>query len=113
MITPRRLIAGSALTVSWAYPYQVPTTVLSATAKQLIVCNTDTVVRTFYYAVTPTTGAPTVAQTMFNAVSLQANESKVFGLTDVMPSGYYIQVKAGEAGGGDIVSMTVSGMENT
>ncbi len=113
MITPRRLIAGTALTTSWAYPYQVPTAVLSATTKQLIVCNTDTVARTFYYAVTTTTSAPTVAQTMFNAVSLQANETKVFGLTDVMPSGYYIQVKAGEAGGGDIVSITVSGMENT
>jgi len=46
-------------------------------------------------------------------VSLQANESKVFGLTDVMPSGYFIQVKAGEAGGGNLVSLTVSGMENT
>jgi hypothetical protein len=113
MITPRRLVAGYALTVSWAYPYLVPSSALSATAKQLVVCNTDAVVRTFYYAVTSTTSAPTVAQTMFNAVSLQANESKVFGLTDVMSSGYYIQCKAGEAGGGDLVSITVSGMENT
>ena len=113
MITPKRLIAGTALTTAWAYPYQVPSTVLSATAKQLIVCNTDTVVRTFFYAVTLTTSAPTVAQTMFNSVSLQANESKVFGLTDVIPSGSYIQCKAGEAGGGNIVSITVSGMENT
>ncbi len=113
MITPRRMVAGYALTTSWAYPYQVPAAVLSATAKQLIVCNTDTVVRTFYYAVTASTGAPTVAQTVFNAVSLQVNESKVFGLTDVMPSGYYLQVKAGEAGGGNLVSMTVSGMEST
>ena len=113
MITPRRLITGSALTTSWAYPYLVPATVLSATVKQLIVCNTDTVVRTFFYAVTTTTGAPSVAQTMFNAVSLQANESKVFGLTDVMAPGSYIQVKAGEAGGGNLVSLTVSGMEST
>lgn len=113
MITPKRLIAGTALTTSWVYPYQAPTTVLSATAKQLIVCNTDTVVRTFFYAVTTTTSAPTVAQTIFNSVSLQANESKVFGLTDVIPSGSYIQCKAGEAGGGNIVSITVSGMENT
>ena len=113
MITPKRLIVGSALTTSWAYPYQVPATVLTSTVKQLVVCNTDTVVRTFYYAVTTTTGAPSVAQTLFNAVSLQANESKVFGLTDVVPSGSYIQVKAGEAGGGDLVSITVSGMEST
>lgn len=113
MITPKRLIAGFALTTSWAYPYQAPVTVLSSTVKQLIVCNTDAVTRTFYYAVTATTGAPTVAQTMFNAVTLQVNESKVFGLTDVMPSGYYIQCKAGEAGGGDLVSLTVSGMEST
>ena len=113
MITPRRLVTGSALTTSWAYPYQVPAAVLSSTVKQLIVCNTDTVIRTFYYAVTATTGAPTVAQTMFNAVTLQVNESKVFGLTDVVPSGYYIQAKAGEAGGGNLVSITVSGMEST
>jgi hypothetical protein len=113
MITPRRLIAGYALTTSWAYPYQVPAAVLSSTAKQLIVCNTDTVIRTFYYAVTATTGAPSVAQTLFNAVTLQVNESKVFGLTDVMPAGYYIQCKAGEAGGGNLVSLSVSGMEST
>jgi hypothetical protein len=113
MITPRRLIVGSALTTSWAYLYQVPATVLSATVKQLVVCNTDTVVRTFYYAVTTTTGAPSVAQTMLNAVSLQANESKIFGLTDVVPASSYIQVKAGEAGGGNLVSITVSGMEST
>jgi len=30
-----------------------------------------------------------------------------------VPSGSYIQVKAGEAGGGDLVSITVSGMEST
>lgn len=112
-ITPKRFVAGSALTTSWATYYTVPTSVITATTKQIILCNTDTVSRTAFVAVVPTGGSQSAANTIFNGVSLQAGETKIFGLTDVMPTSYFIQAKAGEAGGGDLVSMTVSGMENT
>lgn len=114
-ITPKRLIAGSQLSTSWALYYTVPSSVISATAKQIVVCNTDTVPRTFYYAVTATSSAPGTdhdGTIMFHAVTMQANETKVIGLTDVMPTAYCIYAKAGEAGGGSYVTFTVSGMEN-
>lgn len=115
-VTPKRLIAGAALTTSWSNAlYNVPTTALSATAKQLIVCNQDTVPRTFFYAVTPNSTNPVANSpyVLFYSVTLQANETKVFGLTDVMAQGYYIQAKTGEADTTRTVNITVSGMENT
>ena len=110
MITPRRLIPGITLTASLVTLYTVPSTSTSATTKQLIVCNTDVVARSFTYHVVPGAGTAGVPTTMFSGVVLQAGESKVFGLTDVMPVGYFIQAKADVTA---VVSLTVSGMENT
>lgn len=110
IITPKRLIDGSILTDAWATYYTVPSNVISATAKQMVVCNTDSSTRTFSYAVVKIGDTQGAKNTMFNAVTLQANESKVFGLTDVMHTGYFIQAKADTA---SKVSLTVSGMENT
>lgn len=113
MVTPTRLIAGNLLSAAWATVYTVPTSAQSATAKQLVLCNTDTQARTFYYAVIPSGGSNGAQYIMFNGATIQSNETRVFGLTDVMPQGTYIQVKAGEAGGGNLVSITLSGMENS
>jgi len=113
-ITPQRLIAGVELTNAWAIYYTVPSTMLSATAKQLVVCNTDTVARTFYYAVVvPPDTAPVAKNTMFSSVTLQSNESKIFGLTDIMAVGTTIQAKAGQLNTTTGMSITVSGMVNT
>lgn len=110
MITPKRLVPGSTLTSTLVTYYTVATSVSNATAKQLIVCNTDTVSRTFTYNVIPQGGSASVANTLFNSVTIQPNETKIFGLTDVMPTGTFIQAKASAD---NVVSMTVSGMENT
>lgn len=114
-ITPKRLVAGTQLTSSWTLLYYASSSVLSATTKQLVVCNTDTVARTFHYAVTPLNSAPAPydGTIMFNGVTLQPNETKLFGLTDVIPTGSYIQGKTGETGSGNYVTITVSGMENS
>ena len=112
-ITPKRLIPGSALTTSYATYYTVPAGVLTTTVKQVVFCNQDTVSRTIYMCVIPSGGSEAAANRVFNAVTLQANETKIFGLTDVMTLGMFIQAKTGEAGGGSLVSMTASGMENT
>lgn len=108
MLNPKRLITGSTLTTSYVDYYQVPTAVTSAAVKQLVVCNTDTGIQSFSLQVRPTGGADSVAYTLFNNVPLQPNESKVFGLTDVVPSGSSIYAKASVAG---LVSITASGME--
>lgn len=110
------MITGAALTTTWRNDlYNVAASTISATVKQMVVCNMDAVPRTFYYAVTSTSSAPAAYDPtiMFNAVTLQSHETKIFGMTDVVPSGWYLQAKVGEAGGGNYVSLTVSGMENT
>ena len=110
MITPTRLINGVALTASLATYYTVPSTVLSATAKQLVVCNTDSVSHTFTYEVIPSGGTAGVAATMFSSVTLQPHQTSIFGLTDVMAVGTFIQASADTAA---VVSLTLSGMVNT
>ncbi len=114
-ITPKRIIPGSALTTSYATYYTVPASVLTTTMKQLLLCNQDTVPRTVFLAIIPSgeSTTPAASNIVLNSVSLQANETKIFGLTDVMPTGMFIRAKAGEAGGGNLVSITASGMENT
>ena len=110
MITPKRLVAGAALTNTLVTYYTTTAPVSSATTKQLLLCNTDTVARTFTMNVIPPAGAASVSNTLFSAVTIQPGETKVFGLTDVMPVGYFLQAKADA---GAVVSMTISGMENT
>lgn len=115
-VTPKRLVQGAALTSSWSNTlYNVPSYVVSTTVKQMVVCNQDTVSRTFYYAITPNSTAPVANSpyVMFYSITLQANETKIFGLTDVLLPGYYIQAKVGEADTTRTVNLTVSGMEST
>lgn len=114
-LTPRRLVAGAALTNAWASLYTVPSSVVSVTTKQIVVTNQDTVARTFFYAVTPNSTDPVANSpyVMFYAVTLQPNSSKTIGLTDVMPTGYYIKGKSGETDTTRTVNITVSGYENT
>ena len=109
-VSPSATVPGVALTSSWAVYYTVPSTVVATTAKMLLVCNTDTAAHTFSYAVMPSTAAPNVAGTRFSATTLKAHETKVIGLTDVMLPGYTIQAKADT---GTVVSMTISGGDNT
>lgn len=110
MITPKRLIDGTLLTDSYVKLYTVTAPVLTATAKMLAVCNTHTAAVTFHYQVRPSGGADTIASTLFNAVTIQPNVTKLFGLTDIMPTNHEIHAKASVTG---VMSITVSGMENT
>ena len=108
MLTPKRFIIGSALTGSYTALYTVPAAVTSATTKQIVVCNTDTNVQSFSLQVRAPAGSDTVACTLFRDVSLQPKETKIFGMTDVLPSGYSIYAKASTT---DVISVTASGME--
>lgn len=110
MISPKRLVPGTLLTASLTTLYTVPSSVLSATAKQMLICNTDTSARTVTVNVVPANGTASPANTIFDAISLQPKETKIFGLTDVLAVGGFIQAKADVT---DKVAITVSGMENT
>lgn len=108
--TEKRVIGGSALTAASVDYYTVPAST-TAIVKELIFCNTDTVSRTFTVYVTPTSGTTPAAQyAVFNAVTIQPNETKIFGLTSVLPAGYTVKALASSAG---VVAFNGSAIERT
>jgi hypothetical protein len=107
--TPKQLTAGTALTASLVTEYTVPaatTTIL----KEIILCNTDSVVRTVTAHVIAPAGTAGVLNTIVNAMSIQPNETKILSLSTVMPTGSFIQAVASSAA---VVSINASGVEIT
>jgi len=108
MITPKRLVPGTTLTTSYVSLYSV--TNGTAVVKSLTVCNTTSTSQTVSVQIRPSGGSDVTDSTILAATTLQPNETKIFGLTDVMPLGYALFAKASNA---SAVSLTASGMENT
>lgn len=107
-ITPKRLISGVALTTSYVNLYAV-SGVTSAVIKSLLVCNDTSSSQTVSVQIRPQNGIDLVDYNILSSSVLQPYETKVFGLTEVMPNGYSIWAKASNA---SAVSITASGMEN-
>ena len=106
----KAFVSGSALTNAYATYYTVPSTVLKSIVKEIVVCNTSTNPETFTMNIIPSAGAPAVANTEFNAITLQPNETKIFGRTRVMNIGDFIQAKCST---GAVMSLDISGVERT
>lgn len=109
MITAKRLVAGSALTAVLATYYTVPaatTTII----KEILFCNTDTAARTVAAHIIPSAGSALVANQIFQDTVLQAGETKIFSLSQVLPAGSFLQALASVAA---VVSITASGVEIT
>lgn len=105
-----RLIPGSVLTNAVASYYTTPTSTI-AILKQLTLCNTDVASRTVTLYIVPNVGdAPATKDTVLSAVTMQPNETKIFGLTDVLPTGYTIKALASISG---VVAINASGVERT
>lgn len=112
MHTVKRLVPGSALPALIATYYTVPAAT-TAIVKEIILCNTDIVVRTVDVHFIPPGGTAAVANLILDGsanASLQAGETKMFNLSSVLPTGYFIQAVASSAA---VVSMNVSGIEVT
>lgn len=109
MITAKRLVAGSALTVALATYYTVPagtTTIL----KEIVLCNTDTSARTVDLHIIPSAGTGAVANQIFQDLAIQAGETKIFSVSQVLPAGSFLQALAST---GAVVSLNCSGVEIT
>jgi hypothetical protein len=112
MHTVKRLVPGSALTAALVTYYTVPAAT-STIVKEIILCNTDVVARTVDIHFIPSAGTAAVANQILdgsNNANLQAGETKMFNLSSVLPTGYFIQAVASSA---TVVSMNVSGIEVT
>ena len=108
--TEKPLVPGSALTASAAGYYTVPAATTTI-VKEIEICNTDSVTRTFTLYMLPTAGtSPGVANTMFISVTMQPSETKIFGLTRVLTQGNTISAFASQAG---VVALNGSGVERT
>ena len=109
MITVKRLVAGSAIAATITTYYTVPAAT-NAIVKEIIVCNTDTVARTFDLHIVPSAGSAAAANQIFQDETLQAGQSKIISLSSVMPTGATIQALASSA---SVVALNVSGVEIT
>lgn len=109
--TEKRLVAGSLLTGSAATYYTVTAPVTKTIIKEMTFCNTDAATPyTFTLHIVPLAGSAAGANMEFNAVTLQAGETKVFGRTDVMEVGSFIQAFASTTGK---IAFSCSGVERT
>lgn len=109
-ITPKKMVAGSALTASAATYYTVDTTVKQAIVKEVEFCNTDTAPRAVTLYIIPSGGSAAVANEVYAAMTIQAGETKNFSRSTVMLPGGFLQALADSAG---VVSINVSGVEYT
>lgn len=109
MLTPKRLIAGSALTGSTATYYTVPTST-TAIVKELKLCNTDTATRTVDIFEVASGGSASATNQIFQDLALVAGETKIFSLSSVLTAGMTIQ---GSASSASVVHIDASGYEAT
>mgnify|MGYP001210637736 CR=1 FL=1 len=109
--TEKRLVPGSLLTGSAATYYTVTAPVLKAVIKEMTFCNTDSATPyTFTLHIVPSGGSSTTANMELNSVTLQAGETKIFGRTDIMEQGSFIQAFASTNAK---ISFSCSGVEKT
>ena len=109
--TEKRLVVGSLLTGSAATYYTVTAPVLKTIIKEMTFCNTDlTTAYSFTLYVVPAAGTAGDANTEFKSVTLQPGETKVFGRTDVMEQGSFIQALGSTT---LKIAMTIIGVERT
>ena len=101
---------GAALTTGLVTYYTAPSNILKAIVKEMLFCNTSASPVTFTVSYVPSGGSSSASTTQFAAVTLQANETKIFGRTLVMNPGDFIQALAST---GAVVSMNISGVERT
>lgn len=105
--TPKRLIAGSALTDALV-TYYTASTAYGAILNELMIVNTDAAVRTVTIHIVPLAGTAAVANIIISAESLQPGEQRVYGLSTVIPLGSFIQAKSDA---GAVVALSASGVE--
>lgn len=109
--TEKRLVAGSLLTGSAVTYYTCTAPVIKTIIKEMTFCNTDAATAyTFTLYLVPSGGTAADANMEFKTVTLQPGETKIFGRTDVMEVGGFIQALASTT---LKIAFSCSGVERT
>lgn len=108
--TEKRLVQGTFLTGTVATLYRCLSPAVSTIIKEISICNTTDSPYTFslYVVVSGQVAADRYA--VFKTVTMQPNETKIFGLSTVLEVGDFM---AGLASTTNVLTVAASGVERT
>lgn len=102
--TPLALTANTDTTIYTCPTAQTTTTLV----KQIVVTNTAASATVFWISLVPSGASVSASNRLFNNVTINANETIILDVSQVMTSGDFLSAKATAAG----VNITASGVEN-
>lgn len=108
--TEKRLIHGTLLTTTVATLYTCSSPVVKTIVKEIAVCNTTDIAYTFTLYIIANGQVATDRYAIFKTVTMQPNETKIFGLSSVLGVGDFIAAIASTA---NVLSISASGVERT
>lgn len=108
--TEKRLVSGSLLSDTATTYYTASAPKLKVIIKEMTVCNVTGTDASLTLHIVPAAGTASDANCEFKAVTIAANETKIFGRTSVMETGDMIQALSGTA---DALALSISGVEKT
>lgn len=106
--TELSLIDGTLLTGSDVTLYTCTAPVVSTIIKEISVCNTTSSVYTFDIHIVPSGQTVGDQYALFKGVTMQPNETKIFGLSTVLEVGDFI---SGVASTTSVLAISASGVE--
>ena len=108
--TEKRLVEGTLLTAAAVTLYTCTAPATKTIVKELSICNTTIVAYTFTLYIVASGQVAADQYAVFKTVTMQPNETKIFGLTSVLEVGDFISALASTTA---VLSIGVSGVERT
>ena len=108
--TEKKLVEGTLLTAAAVTLYTCTAPAAKTIVKELTLCNTTAIAYTFTLYVVQSGQVAADRYAVFKSVTMQPNETKIFGLTNVLEVGDFISALASTTG---VLSISVSGVERT
>jgi len=108
--TEKRLIEGILLTGSAVTLYTCTAPSVKTIVKEISLCNTTAIAYTFTLYIVASGDTVADKNAVFDSVTMQPNETKIFGLTTVLEVGDFISAFASTT---SVISLAASGVERT
>lgn len=108
--TEKRLIQGKFLTAQAVNLYECSSPAIATIVKEISICNTTSNTYTFNLYVVTSGQVAADRYAVFKTVTMQPNETKIFGLSLVLEVGDFI---SGQASTTNVLSISGSGVERS